>query len=742
MIKRHIGQILLDGRFLSRSDLERALDEQKQTKELLGQVLVRMGVLKARDVNAPLMVQEHLSHLEDAVRIAAGERQLLGALLVQSGRITGDQLDQAISEQKRTGEKLGEIFTRLGMLTERQLAALLDFQQNQTEKTPGPLRLGELLVATGHISREQLEKALSKQALSRKKLGEVLVEEGYARPGQITHGIRLQKMLVNSVLAAILSLSMSSAASAASVKLQWDPNTETDLAGYKVYYAEHSASLDGVTPIVVQNGTTATINGLDPGKSYRFAVTAYNTADMESGMSNVLTVAEITPPTVEITSPADANNVSGTVSINVSADDNVGVTKVEFYINNQLKGADTASPYLYSWDTSTLPQGAYTLMAKAYDAAGNVSQSSKTVTVLNDTIPPTVAVTAPADNAVVSGGITIKANAVDNVGVSMVEIYANGVLLFAGNAAPYNFTWDTRSVANGSYILTARASDNKGNIANSSTVTVTVANQVADTTAPTISAFTLPATAASLTVPVAGFTATDNVAVTGFMITESATPPAAGAAGWSASAPASITFGSAGAKTVYAWVKDAGGNVSAASSAAVIITLQDKTAPTISAFTLPATAASLTVPVTGLTAADNVAVTGYMITESSTPPSADAAGWSASIPTSITFGSAGAKTAYAWVKDASGNVSAASTATVAITLPNNAPAPAPATENLTIVDATLAVQASIGKIQLTNEQKSRLDVAPVVNGVSKPNAKVDTGDAIVILSKLVGKIAK
>ncbi|WP_052440697.1 Ig-like domain-containing protein, partial [Geobacter sp. OR-1] len=564
LIRRHIGQILLDGKFLSRRELERALEEQKKTKELLGQVLVRMGVLHERDVTAPLLLQEHLGHLHDAVKVAAGERRLLGALLVQSGKITTKQLDQAIAEQKRTGERLGEVFIRLGLLTERQLTALLDFQHNQTEKSDGPLRIGELLVATGHISKDQLEKALAKQTISHKKLGEVLVEEGYVRPSQIKYGIRLQKMLVRSVLAAILSMSMSSISSASSVILRWDPNTEPDLAGYKVYYAPESGTFDAATPIDVQNQTATTIDGLDPAKSYSFAVTAYNSSGLESGFSNVLAVAEISPPTVEITSPADANRVSGTVSINVSAADNVGVTKVEFFVNGALKGADTNTPYLYSWDTSALPPGSYTLTAKAYDAAGNVSQTSRSVTVENDMVSPAVAVTAPADNAVVNGTITINAAASDNVGVSMVEFYTNGVMLSASNIAPYSYTWDTKSVTNGTYILTARALDNNGNVTNSSVVTVTVNNIMPDVTAPILSSFSMPTTATSLTVPVSGLSVTDDRGVTGYLITESATLPSATASGWSSMAPASFTFSGEGAKTAYAWAKDAAGNVSAA----------------------------------------------------------------------------------------------------------------------------------------------------------------------------------
>ncbi|MCX7948685.1 MAG: VCBS repeat-containing protein, partial [Treponemataceae bacterium] len=95
----------------------------------------------------------------------------------------------------------------------------------------------------------------------------------------------------------------------------------------------------------------------------------------------------------------------------------------------------------------------------------------------------------------------------------------------------------------------------------------------ADTTPPTVTAFTIPASSSSLTVPITTFTATDNVRVTGYMVTESSTPPSASAPGWSATAPASYVFSTAGTKTLYAWAKDAAGNVSASRSASVTITL-------------------------------------------------------------------------------------------------------------------------------------------------------------------------
>ena len=272
---------------------------------------------------------------------------------------------------------------------------------------------------------------------------------------------------------------------ATNVSLQWDPETDPNVTGYKVYYQADSSTqplngtgaTNGASPVDVQNLTSATISGLDPNHAYYFAVTAYNASGVESPYSNLVAIPESVPPTVSLTSPANNATASGTVSVAANATDNVGVTKVEFYVNGALQATDTATPYVYSWNTSALAAGTYTLMAKAYDAAGNVGQSGNvSVTVINDTTAPTVSLTAPGNGATVSGTVALTASAGDNVGVSKVEFYENGVLLTATNVAPYSYNWSTTSVANGSYTLTAKAYDAAGNVGQSGNVTVTVNN--------------------------------------------------------------------------------------------------------------------------------------------------------------------------------------------------------------------------------------------------------------------------
>lgn len=107
-----------------------------------------------------------------------------------------------------------------------------------------------------------------------------------------------------------------------------------------------------------------------------------------------------------------------------------------------------------------------------------------------------------------------------------------------------------------------------------------------DVNAPTITLFSLPAVSNTLTVTITGFIATDDVGVTGYMVTPSSTAPNAGDAGWSTTAPTVYTFPTADIHTLYAWAKDAAGNVSAGSSAQV------DTTPSLGRVNVPPAAAA------------------------------------------------------------------------------------------------------------------------------------------------------
>jgi hypothetical protein len=94
-----------------------------------------------------------------------------------------------------------------------------------------------------------------------------------------------------------------------------------------------------------------------------------------------------------------------------------------------------------------------------------------------DTTPPTVAITAPAPGATVSGTVTVTASASDNVGVAGVQFLVDGTNLGTEvTIPPYTLSWNTGTTSNGAHILSARARDAAGNAATAANVSVTVSN--------------------------------------------------------------------------------------------------------------------------------------------------------------------------------------------------------------------------------------------------------------------------
>ncbi|MGZ8783433.1 MAG: S8 family serine peptidase, partial [Gaiellaceae bacterium] len=95
---------------------------------------------------------------------------------------------------------------------------------------------------------------------------------------------------------------------------------------------------------------------------------------------------DTTPPTTSIGSPTSGATVGGTVTVSASASDNVGVSRVELYVDGSLHSTDTSSPYSFAWNTATVANGGHSLQTRAHDAAGNVgSSASVSVTVGNTT---------------------------------------------------------------------------------------------------------------------------------------------------------------------------------------------------------------------------------------------------------------------------------------------------------------------------------------------------------------------
>jgi thermitase len=119
------------------------------------------------------------------------------------------------------------------------------------------------------------------------------------------------------------------------------------------------------------------------------------------------------------------------------------------------------------------------------DAAAAVRAALASGSTTPDTQAPQVTITNPGAGATVSGLLAVDTATSDNVGVTRVDLLANGAVVASDTVAPFAFNWDTTRAANGTSTLEARAYDAAGNAAASARVGVNVANGAPPITADT-----------------------------------------------------------------------------------------------------------------------------------------------------------------------------------------------------------------------------------------------------------------
>jgi len=105
------------------------------------------------------------------------------------------------------------------------------------------------------------------------------------------------------LLALLLALFLPSLVRAAALDVTWNANTESDLAGYRVYYGTAPGSYGA--PIALGKVTAHQLTGLLSGTTYYVALTAFDTSGNESGFS-----AEVSASTGDQTAPGPPGGVA------------------------------------------------------------------------------------------------------------------------------------------------------------------------------------------------------------------------------------------------------------------------------------------------------------------------------------------------------------------------------------------------------------------------------------------------
>ena len=242
----------------------------------------------------------------------------------------------------------------------------------------------------------------------------------------------------------LISAGLFNYAHAGSATLSWNANTESDLAGYRIYYGMSART--GTCPtggypnnINVGNVAAYTFSNLTDGSTYYFSITAYDTSGNESCFSSQ--VSKLIPASSDVSAPTvptglTASAVSSSqISLSWAAStDNTGVTGYKIYRGGVQIATSATNNYV---DTGLSPSTAYSYAVSAYDAAGNNSSQSSSVSAT------TLAASLPAPGTVSN----LSASAANSTSVTLSFTQVND-----GNGQPakYDVRYATPTISWGS----------------------------------------------------------------------------------------------------------------------------------------------------------------------------------------------------------------------------------------------------------------------------------------------------
>jgi subtilisin family serine protease len=241
------------------------------------------------------------------------------------------------------------------------------------------------------------------------------------------------------------------------------------------------------------------------------SVAATDANDAKASFSNYGATIDVTAPGVSILTTTNGGGYGSVSGTSFSSPIAAGLGALILSVNPTLTNAQVVDIITRNADDIGTPGFDQYFGHGRINVLKSLTAAQNTVP-LGDATAPTAAITTPTNSSTVKGKASVAVAASDDVGVAKVELRINGAPFATATTAPFSFSWDTTTTADGTYSLEAMAYDGAGNRGLSNAISVMVSNSV-DTVAPTV-AITSPAngakvgTSASITVA-----ASDNVGV-------------------------------------------------------------------------------------------------------------------------------------------------------------------------------------------------------------------------------------
>lgn len=179
-----LGNYLLKTETITKTHMEEALRIQQRGRQVLGELLVSMGLCSATDIENVIQFQREVRETH-----RSGVEKL-GSILIHAGKVPPPKVEEAVKLQGIGRQPFGAILVALGACTADDIIEALDIQAKwrARERPPGD-RLGEVLVRQGVVSEEELEGPLLEHMREERPLGRILIDRNICVPEQIIEAL-------------------------------------------------------------------------------------------------------------------------------------------------------------------------------------------------------------------------------------------------------------------------------------------------------------------------------------------------------------------------------------------------------------------------------------------------------------------------------------------------------------------------------------------------------------------------
>ena len=261
------------------------------------------------------------------------------------------------------------------------------------------------------------------------------------------------------------------------------PNDNVGINRVEFYHGNSLAGTAYTSPYEFVWNTTMEIDDTE----HIWYVKAFDTSENEAQTQSIAVYVnndDNTHPSGFILYPYAGQTLSGLVTIQVSASDDIGVGNVGFFIDGINVYTDSSDPYYYEWNTELVSEDEeHIIFITITDQSGNETDLSPIAVLVNnepstdDSTPPVVALLTPISGQTVSDSVLITGFASDNMGIDHVKFFINDDLVATVPDSPYTHLWNTFDLANGTeHIIRMVARDFAGNESTAQPVFVIIQN--------------------------------------------------------------------------------------------------------------------------------------------------------------------------------------------------------------------------------------------------------------------------